>query len=65
MNSLLNKLKLRGKLLALVLPLVIIPIFVVAGVIGLIANQPPTVNSGDTITVVTPAGSPNETRVVE
>ncbi|MEI6701907.1 MAG: cache domain-containing protein [Deltaproteobacteria bacterium] len=39
MNSFLNKLKLRGKLLALVLPLVIIPIFVVAAVIGLIANQ--------------------------
>lgn len=39
MNVLINKLKLRGKLLALVLPLVIIPIFVVAGVIGLIANQ--------------------------
>lgn len=39
MNSFLNKLKLRGKLLTLVLPLVIIPIFVVAGVIGLIATQ--------------------------
>ena len=39
MYSFLNKLKLRGKLLALVLPLVIIPIFVVAGVIGYIANQ--------------------------
>ena len=39
MNLSLNKLKLRGKLLALVLPLVIIPIFVVAGVIGFIANQ--------------------------
>lgn len=39
MFSFLNKLKLRGKLLALVLPLVIVPIFVVAGVIGLIANQ--------------------------
>jgi two-component system, NtrC family, sensor kinase len=39
MYSFLNKFKLRGKLLALVLPLVIIPIFVVAGVIGLIANQ--------------------------
>lgn len=39
MNSFVNKLKLRGKLLALVLPLVIIPIFVVAGVIGFIANQ--------------------------
>jgi two-component system NtrC family sensor kinase len=39
MYSFLNKLKLRGKLLALVLPLVLIPILVVAGVIGLIANQ--------------------------
>lgn len=39
MNSFLKKLKLRGKLLTLVLPLVIIPIFVVAAVIGLIANQ--------------------------
>lgn len=39
MTSFLNRLKLRGKLLTLVLPLVIIPIFVVAGVIGFIANQ--------------------------
>lgn len=39
MYTFLNKLKLRGKLLALVLPLVIAPIFVVAAVIGLIANQ--------------------------
>jgi two-component system NtrC family sensor kinase len=39
MNSFFDTLKLRGKLLALVLPLVIIPIFVVAGVIGFIANQ--------------------------
>ncbi|MBW4055101.1 MAG: HAMP domain-containing protein [Proteobacteria bacterium] len=39
MNFINNKLKLRGKLLVLVLPLVIIPIFVVAAVIGLIANQ--------------------------
>src|SRR5665647_56023 len=39
MNYLFNKLKLRGKLLVLVLPLVIIPIFVVAGVIGYIANE--------------------------
>ena len=39
MNSFLGTFKLRGKLLALVLPLVIIPIFVVAGVIGLIATQ--------------------------
>ncbi|MDD2540664.1 MAG: cache domain-containing protein, partial [Desulfuromonadaceae bacterium] len=39
MNFIHNKLKLRGKLLVLVLPLVIIPIFVVSAVIGLIANQ--------------------------
>jgi two-component system NtrC family sensor kinase len=39
MNSYFNSLKLRGKLLTLVLPLVIIPIIVVAGVIGYIANQ--------------------------
>ena len=34
-------------------------------VIAILANQPPTVNSGDTITVVTPNGVPNETRTVE
>ena len=39
MTTFLNRLKLRGKLLTLVLPLVIIPIFVVAGLIGFIANQ--------------------------
>lgn len=39
MNDLLKTLKMRGKLLALVLPLVIGPIFIVAGVIGYIANQ--------------------------
>jgi two-component system NtrC family sensor kinase len=39
MKTFLNRLKLRGKLLTLVLPLVIVPIFVVAGVIGFIANQ--------------------------
>lgn len=33
-------------------------------VIAVIANQPPTVNPGDTITVTTPVGQPNETRVV-
>jgi len=37
--SLLNKIKLRSKLLLLVLPLVIIPIIVVALVTGFIANQ--------------------------
>ena len=39
LTRLLCKLKLRWKLLALVLPLVIIPIFVVAGVIGYISNR--------------------------
>jgi two-component system NtrC family sensor kinase len=39
MITVLKKMKLRGKLLTLVLPLVIIPIFLVAGVIGFIANQ--------------------------
>lgn len=39
MNELLKSLKMRGKLLILVLPLVIGPIFIVAGVIGFIANQ--------------------------
>jgi hypothetical protein len=29
--------------------------------IALVAGQPPTVNSGDTINVVTPKGQPNET----
>lgn len=39
MMRLLNNMKLRWKLLALVLPLVILPIIVVAGVIGYIANH--------------------------
>jgi two-component system NtrC family sensor kinase len=39
MHLSLKKLRLRGKLLAFVLPLVIVPIFIVAGVIGYIANQ--------------------------
>ncbi len=39
MKLLLNRLKLRGKLMVLVLPLVIIPIFVVATVIGYIASR--------------------------
>lgn len=38
-KAILNRLKLRWKLLTLVLPLVIIPILVVAGVIGYIANR--------------------------
>lgn len=39
MTRILNKLEMRWKLLSLVLPLVILPIFVVAGVIGYIANH--------------------------
>jgi two-component system NtrC family sensor kinase len=39
MMEFLSKLRLRWKLLALVLPLVICPIFIVAGVIGYIANH--------------------------
>ena len=39
LNALLNKMKLRSKLLLLVLPLVITPIIVVALVTGFIANQ--------------------------
>lgn len=39
MTGFLSKLRLRWKLLALVLPLVINPIFIVAGVIGYIANH--------------------------
>jgi hypothetical protein len=32
-----------------------------AAVIGLVANQPATVNEGDTVNVVTPAGQANKT----
>ncbi|HIJ94995.1 MAG TPA: HAMP domain-containing protein [Desulfuromonadales bacterium] len=39
MKSVLKRLKLRGKLLTLVLPLVIIPVCIVAAVIGFIANE--------------------------
>ena len=33
-------------------------------VIALVANQAPTVNSGDTVKVVTPSGEPNKTVTV-
>ncbi len=33
-------------------------------IITLVANQPPTVNSGDTVNVVTPQGQPNTTVTV-
>lgn len=40
----------------------------VTGLLGalvvLIAGQPPTVSPGDKINVVTPAGQPNDTRIV-
>jgi hypothetical protein len=32
--------------------------------IAVIANQPPTVNAGDTVTVVQPGAAPNTTKVV-
>lgn len=32
--------------------------------IAFIAGQPPTLNSGDTVTVVTPAGQPNVVKTV-
>lgn len=35
-----------------------------AAVITLIAGQPPTVNTGDKVNVITPAGEPNQTIVV-
>ena len=35
-----------------------------AVIVAIVANQPPVVSPGDTIQVVTPAGTPNETRVV-
>jgi hypothetical protein len=35
-----------------------------AAIIGLIANQTPTVNQGDTVKVVTPEGEPNKTVTV-
>lgn len=53
-------------ILAALNPPVIVPAAVVSGVnlalaavIAVIANQPPTVNPGDQITVTTPAGQPN------
>ena len=35
-----------------------------AAVIGLVAYQPPTLNVGDTISVVTPAPAPNQTQTI-
>lgn len=35
-----------------------------AAIIGLIANQPPTVAQGDKVQVVTPSGEPNKTVTV-
>jgi len=37
---------------------------VIGACILIIANQPPTVSSGDTVNVVTPAGEPNRTVTV-
>ena len=57
--------------LAALEPPIIIPAVVVGAanlaigaVIALIANQPPTVNPGSTINVVTPASAPNQTQTV-
>lgn len=33
---------------------------VVGSIVLVIANQPPTINSGDTVNVVTPQGQPNQ-----
>jgi len=37
---------------------------VIGACILIIANQPPTVSSGDTVNVITPAGEPNRTVTV-
>jgi hypothetical protein len=57
--------------LAALQPPIIIPSIVVGAVgiavgatIALIANQPPTVNAGSTVNVVTPGDSPNIAKVV-
>lgn len=57
--------------LAALVPPIIIPALVVgaanvaiAAVIAFIANQPPTVNAGDQVTVITPKGQPNLTKTV-
>ncbi len=58
-------------ILANLVPPIIIPGAVVGAIgaafgvlIALVANQPPTVNAGDTVNVVTPAGQPNRTTTV-
>lgn len=58
-------------ILANLQPPIIIPGAVVGGVgvafgalIALIANQPPTVNPGDTVTVQTPSGEANKSVTV-
>ncbi len=57
--------------LAALVPPVVIPAVVVGAVnlavgaiIALVANQPPTLNPGDTVNVTTPAGQPNITKTV-
>ncbi len=59
-------------ILANLVPPVAIPQAVVGAVviafgaiIALVANQAPTVNSGDTVKVITPAGEPNKTVTVQ
>lgn len=58
-------------ILAALVPPIVIPAVVVAGVgiaagaiITLIANQPPTLNPGDTFTTQTAPGQPNYTTTV-
>ncbi len=57
--------------LAALEPPIVIPAVVVGAVnlavgalIALVANQPPTVNAGDTVTVVQPGATPNTTTTV-
>lgn len=58
-------------ILGTLVPPIVIPSAVVAGVvlafgaiIALIANQPPTLNPGDTFNVTTPSGQPNSVTTV-
>lgn len=49
-----------GQLGVVITPELVAAVNLVAGsIIGLVANQPPTVNPGDTIHVTTPAGQPS------
>ena len=37
---------------------------VMGAIIALVANQPPTINQGDAVNVITPQGEPNKTVTV-